>query len=370
MWILCSYCYGYLMNLDLEPIYLYILSLLPVRQIETFEQWRVEHGTFEKFFLHPPREFSGKLAELKAEWSVEKIHRSLQKNAVHTLPYYDARYPELLKEIFDAPPVLFYRGNLGEPYEARIAIVGSRKMSSYGATIIPLITKPLINSKVTIVSGLAYGADSAAHAECVKSKARTIAVLGSGVDDDSIYPRGHLRLAHDILDHGGLIVSEHPPGTPSLKHHFVARNRIIAGLSLGVVVVECKAKSGALITADFAADFNRNLYAVPGPIYSSLSDGPHNLIKNGAALICSGEEILEDLSISEPELKRKIEQQKKELFTAAESRVLECMQDASVTLDAIVQETKLSSAEVSNAITTLELKGIVQNLGAQGFIKI
>jgi DNA processing protein len=357
------------MNMDLEPLYLYILSLLPVRQLEMFEQWRQDAGSFENVYLNPPMEFAKRLAEIKVENSVEKLFQSLQSMAVNVLPYYDLSYPKLLKEIYDAPPVLFYRGFLGEPDETCIAIVGSRKMTSYGAAVMPLIAKPLIDSGITIVSGLAYGADSVAHVESVKAGERTIAVLGSGVDEDSIYPRAHLRLAHDILDNGGLIVSEQPPGTPGYKNNFIARNRIIAGLSLGVVIIECKAKSGALLTADYAADFNRNLYAVPGPIYSSLSEGPHNLIKNGAMLITSGEEILEDLLISTPLIKQKQEQHKLKLFTDVELRVLECMQDASITLDALIEETKLSSHEIANAVTMLELKGAIQNLGAPGFIK-
>jgi DNA processing protein len=357
-------------QIDVEPLYLYILSLLPVRKLEVFEKWRQQAGSFEAVYLNPPREFAERLAEIKREHSVEKLLQSLQETRVNILPYYDERYPKLLKEIYDAPPVLFYRGKLGEPDEACVAIVGSRKMTSYGAAVMPTIAKPLIDSGITIVSGMAYGADGAAHAESIKAGARTIAVLGSGVDEDSIYPRAHLRLAHDILDHGGLIISEQPPGTPGYKNNFIARNRIIAGLSLGVVIIECKTKSGALLTADYAADFNRNLYAVPGPIYSSLSAGPHNLIKNGATLITSGKEILEDLNISSPEINLKINQQKLKLFTDAELRVLECMQDAPITLDALVEEIKISSSEIANAITMLEIKNAIKNLGAQGFIKI
>lgn len=357
-------------QIDLEPLYLYILSLLPVRQLEVFEEWRRQAGSFEAVYLDPPRQFAQRLTEIKHEHSIEKLLQSLQKTAVNVLPYYDARYPKLLKEIYDSPPVLFYRGKLSDPDEACIAIVGSRKMSSYGAAAMPIIAQPLINAGVTIVSGLAYGADGAAHIESVKSGARTIAVLGSGVDEDSIYPRAHLRLAHDILDNGGLIISEQPPGTPGLRYNFIARNRIIAGLSLGVVIIECKAKSGALLTADYAADYNRNLYAVPGPIYSSLSEGPHNLIKNGAALINNGDEILEDLSLNIASIVEKTNLHTLKLFTDVELRVLECMQDASITLDALVEETKLSSHEIANAVTVLELKGVIQNLGTQGFIKI
>ncbi len=356
------------MKMELEPLYLYILSLLPVRKLEVFDRWLKKYSSFEAVFLNPPAEFASKLAEIKSANSVESLYKLLAKTSVNILPYYDERYPKLLKEIYDAPPVLFYRGKLVDD-EICVGVVGSRKMSSYGAETTALIANPLIDSGITIVSGLAYGADAAAHSACIKKGSRTIAVLGSGVDDESIYPRAHLRLAHDILDCGGLIISEHPPGTPGLKHHFIARNRIIAGLSFGIVITECKTKSGALITADFAADFNRNLYAVPGPVYSSLSAGPHQLIKNGAALISRGEEILEDLSIALPELNQKIDEGKQKLFTTAELRVLECMQDAPKTLDAIAKETKISSNEIANAITLLELKSKIKNLGSLGFIK-
>ncbi len=290
----------------------------------------------------------------------------LAKTHVRTVSYFDERYPALLKEITDPPPVLFYRGKLVNHKEACVAIVGSRKMSSYGLLALPKITSPLIDAGVTIVSGMAYGIDSAAHAQSLKLQSRTIAVLGSGVDDDSIYPRAHFKLAHEILDNGGLIVSEQPPGTPGLKHHFVARNRIIAGLSLGVVIVECKTKSGALLTADFAADFNRNLYAVPGPIYSSLSEGPHQLIRDGAMLTTSGEEILDDLAISINQLPLKTKQK----FSEIEQRVLECMQDAPCSIDQLIDELNLSANEIASTIVALEIKGVIKNLGADNFIKI
>lgn len=355
---------------DLEPLYLYILSLLPIRQLTVFDKLLKQYGSFEAVVLNPPFEFAERLRKIKSENSVEKIFLDLEKTGVKVLPYYNSDYPKLLKEIHDAPPVLFYRGALKDPNEDCIAIVGSRKMSSYGATIMPIFAKPLIDADVTIVSGLAYGADSAAHIESVKQGARTIAVLGSGVDDDSIYPRAHLKLAHDILDNNGLIISEHPPGMPGLKQNFIARNRIIAGLSLGVVIVECKTKSGALLTADFAADFNRNLYAVPGPVYSSLSEGPHLLIKNGAMLTSNGDEILDDLAIAKPDIKLKQKRLTEDSFTENERRVLKCMQDSPATTDAIIKATNLATHQVTQIITTLELKGVIKNLGSTGFIKL
>lgn len=360
---------------DLEPIYLYILSLLPVRRLEQFESWRKAAGSFEAVYLASEDqlvtwglglELVIKLRQLKQENSVEDIARNLQHTAVSTLTYYDPRYPKLLKEIYDAPPVLFYRGTLGEPDEPCVAIVGSRQMSSYGSTMMPRIAGPLIDAGVTIVSGMALGIDGAAHIEAIKRGVRTIAVLGCGVDEASVYPRAHFRLAQQILDCGGLLVSEQPPYMPALKHHFVARNRIIAGLSLGVTIVECKLKSGALITADYAADFNRNLYAVPGPAYSKLSDGPHKLIRDGAALITKGEEILDDLaiSLSELPLQNAIE------FTETELAVLKCIQSTAATVDAIANATHLTTTEVSQTLTVLELRGTVKNLGYEGFIKL
>lgn len=364
---------------ELEPLYLYILSLLPVRKLEVFEQWREAAGSFEAICLASEPQLKAwgfglelviKLRQIKTENSVEKLMQDLERTAVSTLPYYDIRYPQLLKEIYDAPPVLFYRGTLGSPTETCVAIVGTRSMSPYGKSLMPLIAFPLINAGVTIVSGMALGIDGAAHSESVKCGARTIAVLGCGVDEASVYPRAHFKLSHDILDNGGLLISEQPPGMPALKHHFVARNRIIAGLSLGVIIVECKLKSGALITADYAGDFNRALYAVPGPAYSVLSNGPHMLIQNGAALITKGEDILEDLSLSLPSDDNKNLQFVSQKFTETEKAVLECMQDAAITVDAITKATLLLPADILEALTSLELNGVIKNLGLEGFRKI
>ncbi len=362
-------------NINFEDLYLDILSLLPIRRLSDYELWRVKAGSFEKIFYATETELEElglgleiilKLRKLKSQWSIEKLAHSLEKTFVQTLPYTDATYPNILKEIFDAPPVLFFRGEL-KPTENCIAVVGSRKMSDYGAVIVPKITTPLIEAGLTIVSGLAYGIDSAAHAQSLKRGARTIAVLGSGIDQASIYPHGHFRLSEEILENNGLLLSEQPPGTPGLKHHFIARNRIIAGLSLGVVVVEAKRKSGALLTADFAMDFNRAVYAVPGPIYSSLSDGPHGLIKSGAGLVSSGQEILDDLEITTPSLSEQTLAFKTQSFSEAEQLVLECMQGKILKLSELAELTTLTAPQLLLTLTTLELKGEVQNLGGEKF---
>lgn len=363
---------------ELEPLYLYILSLLAVKKLHLYSDWLSKAGSFEKLYYCTEKELAEfglgleliiKLRKIKSENSIEKLAQLVERTGVSTLPYYDPLYPKLLKEIHDPPPVLFYRGKLESAKENCIAIVGSRKMSGYGLSAIPNIAGPLIESGLTIVSGLAYGIDGAAHAESLKHGTRTIAVLGSGVDAATIYPRGHFRLAEQILENNGLIISEQPPQTPGYKQNFIARNRIIAGLSLGVIIVEAKKKSGALLTADYAMDFNRALYAVPGPINSSLSEGPHALIKTGAALITNGEEILEDLEISLPAVAKKLVEHKNASFTETERIVLKCMQGAAVSASSITHTTKLDAHVVMQTLTMLELRGIIKNISAEGFIK-
>ncbi len=355
------------MNTDLEPLYLYILSRLPVRQLGTYSEWLEKAGSFETICTASDArlkelgfglELIIKLKEIQKDWSAEKLAASLERTAVSVLTYTHSNYPKLLKEIYDAPPVLFYRGKLGDQKEACIAIVGSRKMTAYGLTIMPKITNPLLDRGLTIVSGMAYGIDTVAHNECIKRNARTIAVLGSGVDEDSVYPRAHLRLSHEILDNEGLLISEQPPGTAGLKQNFIARNRIIAGLSLGVAVVECKTKSGALLTADYAVDFNRNLYAVPGPIYSSLSAGPHQLIRGGAMLVENGEDILNDLQISLASLPLKSRVQ----ISEPEKRVLECIKQAPMSFEEIMRAVNASAAELTVTMTSLEIKGALKQI--------
>jgi DNA processing protein len=339
-----------------ETLCLYILSKAGIKKIDQLEALKNHFGSFTKVLESVDKE--------KLNLSVDELALKLEKSAVQALPYFDERYPKLLKQIFDPPSVLFYRGELIATDEACIAIVGTRQISGYGRAILPRITQPIIDSKVTIVSGLAYGVDAAAHNEAIKNQARTIAALGSGLDDYSLYPRQHIRLAQEILENNGLLLSEHPPGEPAFKQHFIARNRIIAGLSLGTIIIECKSKSGALITADYAMDAGRPVYAVPGPVYSQFSEGPHNLISNGAMLTTSGADVLQDLNL---QLVHPVDN--KQNFTATQLRVLECMQSEPQTIDDLQNLLKISTEEIITALTTLEMQSAVRNLGADGFIK-
>jgi len=227
------------------------------------------------------------------------------KKEIKKITLEDKNYPPLLKKIKNPPKTLYYLGKL-EKKENGLAVVGTRKCSSYGKEVTTELVSELSEAGLTIVSGLAPGIDTLAHQTCLKTKRETIAVLGTGLDEKSIYPKSNLLLAKKILEERGALISEYPPGTRGTHFTFPQRNRIISGLSLGVVVVEAKEKSGALITANFAFSQKRKVFAIPGSIYSSNSRGCHLLIKKGAKLIEKAEDILKELNFqfSKPKNKR------------------------------------------------------------------
>ena len=193
----------------------------------------------------------------------------------------DRLYPKMLSEINDPPKSLFCRGNLELLNQPMTAVIGTRKPSEYGIQIAEKVSKHIAEGEI-VVSGLAYGIDSIAHLACVENDGRTVAVLGSGVDDHSIYPQSHVGLANRIIASGGLVISEYVAGSKPLKFHFPARNRIIAGLASQVIVIEAGLESGTTITANLALDYNREVWAVPGNIDSPQSQGTNRLISEGA----------------------------------------------------------------------------------------
>jgi DNA processing protein len=228
----------------------------------------------------------------------EYINR-LSKQGVFTLTTDDSKYPQLLKEIVDAPFVLYGKGkrtNVPVNISRTIAVVGTRKISAYGTEMTEHIVSDLLLAGCTIVSGLAYGVDATAHKTAIESGGKTIAVLGSGID--IIAPSGNARIYEEIVSGSGVVLSEYPLGFAPTKWTFPLRNRIISGLSLGVVVIEGVEKSGALITARRAAEQGRDVFAVPGSVMSPLSRGPAQLLKNGAILIENGIDVLEALGIT------------------------------------------------------------------------
>lgn len=286
-------------------------------------------------------------------------------NQIKTINIKDKGYSKLLKEIKNPPEVLYYKGEIlpragsrGLLNENCFAIVGTRRFSSYGKQIALEIASDLAEAGLTIVSGLAPGIDTFCHLAALEKGGRTIAVLGTGLDEKIIYPQSNLKLAQKIIERGGLLISEYPSGTRGTQFTFPQRNRIISGLSLGTLVIEAKEKSGALITANNAFLQNRKVFAIPGPIHSSNSRGCHALIKKGAKLVDNVNDILEELSLPAKEKSKMIVGQTKE-----ESLVLESLKEESLYIDKIIEKTNLSAATVSSILATLEIKGKIRNLG-------
>jgi len=271
----------------------------------------------------------------------------------------DKNYPKLLKKIKDAPEVIYYRGELN-PGEQCFAIVGTRRFSSYGKQVALEIAGDLAETGLTIVSGLAPGIDTFAHTAAVERRKRTIAVLGTGLDEKSIYPQSNLKLAQRILETGGCLISEYPPGTRGTQFTFPKRNRIISGLSLGILVVEAKERSGALITAEWAKKQGRKIFAIPGPIHSLNSRGCHYLIKQGAKLVERANDILKELNL--PYSTSGVGYLTG--GTPEENLILEVLKEGPLYIDKIIEKTKLSAQKVASNLAILEIKGKVKNLGA------
>jgi DNA processing protein len=275
----------------------------------------------------------------------------------------DKSYPELLKKISDPPEFLYLRGEISAE-EHCFAIVGTRRCSTYGKEVAFEITSALADAGLIIVSGLAPGIDTCVHLATVEREKRTIAVLGTGLDEKSIYPRSNVDLSRRILKTGGSLISEYPPGTPGSKFTFPKRNRIISGLSRGVLVVEAKSKSGALITADWARKQGKKIFAIPGPIHSLNSKGPHLLIKKGARLVEDANDILEALDVL---IKRRISTLAGE-DGSEEQLILNILKGGALEKDNIIEKTKLPAKKVSALLAVLEIKGRIRNLGGNNFI--
>jgi len=253
--------------------------------INEFNQIGLNKSVIEQIKIKRPK--------INPDWEMEKL---LREN-IDLITIQDKNYPKLLKEIYAPPALLYIKGNLEPNDKISIGIVGTRNPSSYGNQITPLITKDLSNFGLTIISGLAKGIDTLAHQATLNANGRTIAVLGTGIDKKSIYPAINIQLAEEIT-HKGALISEFPIGTQPAAQNFPQRNRIISGLSLGVLVIEASEKSGSLITARNALEQNRDVFAIPGNVFSINSLGPNKLIKMGAKLVSQANDIIEELNLS------------------------------------------------------------------------
>lgn len=279
--------------------------------------------------------------------------------AISKINFEDSNYPSLLKEIYDYPKTLYCLGNLNIEKEIAVAIVGTRKATSEGLLLAKQIASELASYGVVIISGLALGIDAAAHLGTLVANGKTIAVLANGLD--TIYPKQHYGLALKILEKNGAIISEYPAGAPTFKNQFLERNRIVCGMSIATVVIEAPIRSGSLVTARLAIESGRDVFVSPGPIRHQNYKGSHLLIRNGARLITSAEDILEDLQSIIPS--HSIKQDKIENITdASQLSVMQALQnrDVEITVDNIVELTKLESHIVNQTLSFLILDGIIK----------
>jgi DNA processing protein len=266
-------------------------------------------------------------------------------------------FPEGLRHVHPPPRELFIRGCL--PPEGGVAVVGTRRMSFYGRHCAELLAAGLARLDVPVVSGLALGIDGAAHRAALEAGGRTWAVIGSGLDDASIYPRAHLTLARRIVEKGGGVLSEYPPGTPSYKNHFPERNRLIAGLCRAVLVIEAPEKSGAMITARLALEAGRDVWAVPNPITQEGAWGPNRLIRDGATPIAGLEDLRHALGIEEAPSQAALPL----AASGPEATVLRALAAEPLTADGIAARTGLGAAEISRLLTAFEIAGRVRTVG-------
>jgi DNA processing protein len=303
-------------------------------------------------------------------WNIDQAYARLRASDIEILSQSDARFPALLTHIYDPPLALYVRGEL-RAEEITVAVVGSRKATPYGKTATNMLVRPLASRGVTIVSGLAYGIDAEAHRATLGVRGRTIVVLGSGCDEASLYPRAHRELAREIVSSSGAVISEYPPGTTPQGYFFPQRNRIIAGCSAAVVVVEADEGSGALITARAALNENREVFAVPGPITSTASRGTNALLREGAAPARHAEDVLEELERSRllPE-PRTAAPDAPDLPKGDAGAVLTFVSGPPQSIDEIVEGSKLRPNVVASLLTLLELDGRVRDVGGKKYVRV
>jgi DNA processing protein len=336
------------------------------------------------FFGAPERIWSASLGDLVAARIGEKLAEKiieeketlnpdvewekLEKENIKMIIFADENYPRLLKETANPPYIIYVKGDasiLDGNCAPMVSVVGSRKFSAYGAQTAQTLARDLAHSGITVVSGMALGIDTFAHCGAMEAGGKTIAVLGNSLDDENIYPKHNFNLSREIAE-SGLLISDYPVETKAGELTFPARNRIIAGLSLGTVVVEAGEASGALITAEMALEYNREVFAVPGPIFSPQSVGTNNLLKKGAKVVTSVKDILEELNLGTDTLPAAIFSKIPE--TKEEEILLKVLGSEPLHIDNISKISKLGTVTVASTLSLMEIKGWTKNIGGQNYI--
>jgi len=294
--------------------------------------------------------------------SLEAEMEKLDRYGVKVFTWHDPGYPSRLKEIYDYPPILYVRGSLLPEDEWCLAVVGTRRATVYGRQVTEEIVSDLARSKITIASGLAKGIDSIAHRSALEAGGRSVAVFACGLD--TIYPSENAELARRIIQQGALI-SEYPLGTRPRPDNFPRRNRIMSGMSLGVLVTEAGKTSGALITASLALEQNREVFAIPGSILSPASRGTNHLIQEGAKLVHDHIDILEELNLTA--VAQQIEMKEIIPESETEAQLMKQLSAEPIHIDEVCQSSGLPVSEVSSTLAMMELKGLVKTVGGMKY---
>lgn len=323
-------------------------------------------GSFEAVWHASESDFCSALRDTPTAHSIAK-NRSrmdpaqafeiLQKSGITVLLKNDTAYPSLLSHIPDPPSLLYVEGKLPAFDTPTLAVVGTRTPTSYGREACHMLVRPIAQAHIPIISGLALGIDTEAHVAALASQGITVAVLGSGIARNVLYPASNRHLADEIVTKGGALVSEYPPHLQASQWTFPLRNRIIAGLATAVLIVEAREKSGTRITARYAAEYNRDVLAVPGSLFSANSWTPHALIKEGAAPITTADDIFEALGITKSSSKKDIEN-----FSETEQTILAQLQEPQ-SANELARATSYDVGIVQRTLALLEIRGIVRNMG-------
>ena len=306
-----------------------------------------------------------KLSESKNNFE-EKVLEKINNENSQIVTIYDEEYPKKLKQIEGSPYLLYYKGSLESINDISIALVGSRKATSYGKWAAEKLTKELSQIDVNIVSGLAVGIDTIAHKTALKYHAKTYGIIGCGIN--IVYPKKNLELFQQIIENNGAVITEYPFDIQPVAFNFHERNRIISGLSDGVLVIEAQERSGTLITASHAANQGREIFAVPGNIDSLYSKGTNALIRDGAKITTSIDDVIEEILV----LKERVKLQNTSIDTSTltddELKIINCLKIGINTLDELGQQTKMSTGQLLSNLTLLEMKGVISQTPGNKFI--
>lgn len=329
---------------NIEETKLYFMDFLSEKDIVTLKNAQKERNLWEKY-------------------------EELTEAEIQFVPYYNRKYPKKLTQIDNPPYALYVKGALPDENQMAVAIVGARRCSVYGEEMALEYGRVLAAAGIQIISGMARGIDGAAQRGALNAAGRTYGILGCGVD--ICYPRDHIGLYMDIQKEGG-VLSEQCPGEPPLPAYFPQRNRIISGLSDIVLIIEAKEQSGSLITADTALEQGRDIYALPGPVTSLLSQGCHRLIRQGAGILISPQDLLEELGIGAGKAHLNQDEnsdKNKKVLETAENLVYSCLGFIPRSVDQLLRESRLPVKELMRALATLEIEGMIKEISKNHYIK-